>query len=177
MSAAPREARSFEPIAAEDLDRLAGLGLAQIEQAFRRRPEKRALYQDKLLGLCLCQGAADHYLRPGAATSRGVHDFDLWAFYRAHPEGSFWNRSASRADFGASKFGRSPLDLPKYTGRRVDVFWRSIAAEQDEPAIAAIGRYFATATTKSAVALRKKSAVMIWPPDELGEVLWAPRQS
>jgi hypothetical protein len=177
MSRAPRKARSFEAITAEDLSRLASLGLAQIELAFLRRPEKRALYQGKLLGLCLCQGAADHYLRPGAAESRGVHDFDLWGFYRAQPGGSFWNRSASRADFGASKFGRSPLDSPKYIGRRVDVFWRSIPAEEDGPAIAAIARYFAAATSKSAIALRKKSAVMIWPAADLGQVVWAPRQN
>jgi hypothetical protein len=158
VSKAPLSARSFERIEIEDLARLAEIGLARIDLALRRHAEKRSICENRLLGLCLCQGAADHYAEPLPGLGRGVHDFDLWAFFRAQPCRPLWNRAGFRADFGASKFGRSPLDPQKYVGRRIDIFWRSIPSGENEPAIAAIGRHFAFGKTRSARELQKKAS-------------------
>lgn len=174
MSQAPRDARSFETIEPADLLLLAEIALARIDAAFDRQPQKRALHDGRLLGLCLCQGAADHYLAPVA--SRGVHDFDLWAFYARRPEARLWNRKPFTADFGPSKFGRSPLDPARYSGRRVDVLWRCIPVEDGEDARDAIRRYFAAPRTASAKALRLKSAVMAWPAERAGEIVWRPER-
>ncbi|WP_442754448.1 hypothetical protein ACNHKD_15855 [Methylocystis sp. JAN1] len=169
MSQAPRTARSFETIDRADLHRLAELALARIDAAFDKHPQKRALYEGRLLGLCLCQGAADHYLDPAA--SDGVHDFDIWAFFARRPDARLWNRKPFTSDFGPSKFGKSPLDPPRYDGRRVDVLWRCIPSEGAD-AGEAIRRYLAEGRTASARALRLKAAVMTWPPERAGEVVW-----
>lgn len=170
MSQAPRSARSFETIDRADLHRLAELALARIGAAFDKYSQKRALYEGRLLGLCLCQGAADHYLDPAA--SDGVHDFDIWAFFARRPDARLWNRKPFTADFGLSKFGRSPLDPPHYEGRRVDVLWRCIPAEGD--ARHAIRHYFAEGRTASAKALRLKAAALVWPDERAAEIVWRP---
>jgi hypothetical protein len=172
VSLAPRGARSFETIELGDLHRLGSVALARIDAAFTQRPAKRALYEGRLLGVCLCQGAADHYVDP--VSSRGVHDFDLWAFFARPVGGKLWNRKPFTADFGPSKFGRSPLDPARYAGRRVDVLWRDVTVIAEEAPAASLRRYFEEPRTASARALRLKAAVLVLPEHSAGEVLWRP---
>jgi hypothetical protein len=174
MSDAPEDARSFEVIEITDLQQLAKIALTKLGYAFDRHPEKRAPYAANLLGICLCQGAADHFLHLGSPIDRGVHDFDLWAFYKRQPNVTFWNRRPSLADFGPSKFGRSRLDPSRYVGRRIDVFWRTIWAECGDRPAHTMRRYFEVPQSICARELRKKSVVQIWPQQNAGQAIWDP---
>jgi hypothetical protein len=174
MSDAPLKARSFAIIEPTDLDKLAKIALKKLDDAFKRHPEKRLLYETNFLGICLCQGAADHFLQ--LIGSKGIHDFDLWIFFRRNPKAPFYNRKGSTFDFIEPKFGRSTEPgLRKYKGRKVDVFWRAIPATAIENGPQAIMKFFANPQTRSARELRDKSAILIWPHPI--QTVWRPERS
>src|SRR4051812_44564562 len=56
--------RSFKKIGIEDLRRLLKLARTDRESFFRAHPDWAELYQHRVLGTALCQGAALHFIRP-----------------------------------------------------------------------------------------------------------------
>lgn len=161
--------RSFERIELDDLRRLATLAYNDLSDLFARKPELSAIYKNRLIAIALCQGAAEHFVKPG----RGVNDFDLWLFFRSHTDRRFPYRRLSRIDFGVSRFGRNPDDSG-YAGRRVDVIGRDISCGAGEEAAAAIHRYLATNKNKSPKLLAQRPVVLIYPEPELGRIAWDP---
>ena len=107
--------RSFAHITEHDLARLAQIGVYDFADLCRRKEHCRP-YAGRLGVICLCRGAARHYIYG----DRGVQDFDLWGFFREIPGHPFPYRRRGTHDFGPSKFGRNPDDGPYYEGRRVD---------------------------------------------------------
>lgn len=169
MSNVGSEKRSLEVIELDDLRRLATLAQADLDGLFHRIPKLGAIYRDRLLALTLCQGAAEHYLRPG----RGVNDFDVWAFFRADPSCKFPYRRRGEIDFGPSRFGHSP-DEAGYQGRRVDVIGRDISATGRESAAEAIRRYLKTNKNKSPRLLAERPVIQIYPDSSVGQTIWDP---
>jgi hypothetical protein len=180
MSNAPRSARSFEKIEQPDLVRLGEIAFEVLKRELDRQHGIAEMDECQLINICLCQGAAEHYLNYESRTSCGVNDFDVWAFF--YPDEMqkierFGNREPATADFGPSKFGRSPLDPKKFKGRRVDVFWRAIP--EDGPALDPDGpvrAYFHGSKSATARELRKHPAVKVWPDFLAGGVMWNPRR-
>ncbi|MCJ2085819.1 hypothetical protein MKK88_07410 [Methylobacterium sp. E-005] len=166
MSDAPREARSFEAIRREDLERLAQIAVASFEDLFDRREASR-VYRGRLRLLCLCQGAALH-LRDG---SRGIHDFDIWGFFEPHPDRAFPPRWTPEADFGLSRFGKSPGDQ-EHEGRKVDVWGRSIEFRPDENAITAVRRWISSGGGRSPGFIRRRPVIVISPGPDFGTWIW-----
>lgn len=65
--------RSFQFLRPTDLKRLTGIAMVNLEAFFWRSSETARLYKNRLLGLALCQGAAEHFVRPG----HGVKDLGV----------------------------------------------------------------------------------------------------
>jgi hypothetical protein len=160
--------RSFERIEIDDLARLAVLANADLDDLFLRKGS--GVYSGRCVLMCLCQGSAQHFVYG----DRGVHDFDVWAFYREHPSGAFPYRRIGNVDFGPSRFGRDPDDLPRFSGRRVDVIGRSIRVDGEETGVMAVQRYLKASKTKSAGQLAMRPVVAIWPTANLGDIIWRP---
>jgi hypothetical protein len=165
MSQSPH--RSFERITRQDLEHLAAIATAGIEDLSRRKAYARP-YEKRLLLICLCQGAAQHYVYH----ERGVQDFDVWGFFREIPWHPFPYRWRGERDFGPSKFGHNPEDGGRFVGRRVDLIGRSISKHQSETAIEAVQRWLRDSHNKSPRLLAQQPAVVIWPPNDLGRVVW-----
>jgi hypothetical protein len=144
--------RSYEPIDRDDLTHLAQISRSDLADFFARKPRYSVL-EDRLVCIALCQGAALHFLD----YTNGVKDFDVWAFFAAHPDAPDfpWRRRKAR-DFGDPEFGRSP-DRPDFVGRRVDLLGR---------------RYLFEGRTETARRLSEKAVVLLEPADRLGTVVW-----
>lgn len=159
--------RSYKPIRTADLQRLAVIARTDLEGFFRRHPDWRAQYSDRLLCIALCQGAALHYVNG----SNGTKDFDVWSFFAPHPARAMYARRRGQVDFGDPRFGRSP-DKPEYVGRRVDLMFRSIPSALGDDPVKALRQYLSAPKTTSARYLSEKVAVLIHPRELLGTVIW-----
>jgi len=167
MSTSPH--RSFELVAINDLARLAQITLAHFDDLFTRS-EYSQPYKERLRLLCLCQGAARHYVHGDC----GVDDFDMWGFFEAIPDHPFPYRRKGTRDFGASKFGRNPDNGPHFEGRRVDVIGRSIPMPPTETPIQSVQHYLREGMSESARLLSERPVIVAWPDSDRGQVIWSP---
>jgi hypothetical protein len=159
--------RSFARITRNDLSRLAQIAFNDFANLCERQKYSRR-YAGRLRLICLCQGAARHYVHH----DRGVQDFDLWGFFdeaQGHP---FPYRRRGRRDFGPSKFGRNPDDRDAFKGRRVDLIGRSIRIAKNKTPIEAVQVYLREARTKSAAELAERPVVVVWPSKYRGRIIW-----
>jgi hypothetical protein len=161
--------RSFERITPSDLARLAQIALDDLADLCRRK-KYASQYTDRLRLICLCQGAARHYVH----RDRGVQDFDLWGFFEEAPNGHpFPCRRVGKHDFGPSKFGRNPKDGDAFKGRRVDVIGRSIRMSKHKTPIEEVQRYLREARTKSSASLlAERPVIVVWPNKYCGRLIW-----
>ena len=160
--------RSHQTIDRKDLERLGDLARLDREEFFSRNPALARLYRDRILCVALCQGAALHFVDG----QNGIKDFDVWTFFAGRPARRFpWRRPVTNADFGPSKFGRSPDDRG-LTGRRVDFLMRGLRCDLGADPLQALRRYLAQARTSSASCLAQKAVVIIEPIQLLQSVVW-----
>lgn len=161
--------RSSELIETEDLARLADI--AETERADLLESEQSAPSRERVLCFALCQGAALHY----GDGANGVKDFDLYTFFAGITgrSGSF-DRTPRQRDDGPSKFGRNPNDFDVFTGRRVDLFWRTLDADVDSDPAEVIQACLRHARKDSTPwYLARKAVVLLRPKARLGEVVWS----
>lgn len=160
--------RSWETIEQHHLRRLAQIATDDLEDFFQRYPDHGGRYRDRLMLICLCQGAAGHFIH----RDRGVSDFDVWAFFRAHPERPFPYRRPAKGDFGPSRFGRHPDDAYR-RGRGVDLFGRSIPCENGQDPHDCVRAWLASGGA-SPRKIAKSAVVVIHPEEEIGSIIWDP---
>ena len=160
--------RSYARIEAEDLDRLAKIAGEDVAEFFNRHEHWRTLFEDRLICVALCQGAALHCYDG----KNGVKDFDVWTFFAALPDVRYFPaKRRARRDFGTSKFGRHPADSG-YAGRRVDLLLRDIPCEDLGKPIETLQAYLERGHTESAKRLSEKAVVLLRPKALKGRLIW-----
>lgn len=159
--------RCYEKVMIADLRRLAQIATADRELLFRRNDRLRRLYEDRVLCIALCQGAALHVVDG----RNGIKDWDVWTFFRMHPEAPFPPRRRVEREFGDPRFGRSII-RSEYLGRCVDLLGRAIECPEGVDPAAAIRRYLRQGRTASAKALADKAVVLVDPEERCGDIVW-----
>lgn len=167
MSNVDSQGRSFLPVERSDLKRLLQIAKQDREAFFTNHPEWAKFYAKRVLCVALCQGAAKHYYDG----TTGINDFDVYTFYKRHPQKNWYAKRIKFYDFGNPKFGKS-VDKPGFMGRRVDCLSRAIDVSGMEDAVSALHRYLAEGKTETAKLLSAKAVVLLVP--DCGRVIWHP---
>jgi hypothetical protein len=132
----------------------------------KRNPGWAPYYANRILGTALCQGAAWHYIRGDV----GINDFDVYTFYAANAERTWYARRIARLDFGNSKFGRSEVSGRGYTGRRMNLLGRALNVLVGADLTESLRRYLKSPKTGTSRELGKKAVVLLEP--RMGEIVW-----
>jgi len=165
MSKVGSEGRSYLPCTIADLKRLAKIASKDREAFFRTHPYWAKLYDNRVICVALCQGAALHWVD----RTTGINDFDVYTFYKKNPVRDLYAKRIKSYDFGNSKFGKS-VDRPDFIGRRVDCLLRSIEVHGKEDAKTALRRYLEKGKTETARLLSTKAVVFLEP--HCGKIIW-----
>jgi hypothetical protein len=140
---------SHIPIEQDDLDILYDV----ITEWLHTFQTKNTKYKDmKLMGICMCQGSAQHFVDKGEG--RGLNDFDIWIFFEKQADvPDFPVRLVYTAFFPNNKFGTSTNCINK-PGRRIDIMGRSIKESS-------ISEWLHKSKNKSAHELRKAPVILL----------------
>jgi hypothetical protein len=126
------------------------------------------VYRDRVVGVALCQGGAQHYIDG----STGIKDIDVWTFFAEHESGPFPPRWRTTADFGLSHLGSRPSEAHLFSGRRVDLIGRSLPVKVGADAAKSLVDYLQSGRTATARALSAKAVVLLDPAPSRGAVIW-----
>ena len=165
MSNVKHKYRSFKNINLLDLKRLAEIAKRDRYDFFNKYPQWKKAFQNRVVCIVLCQGAAQHY----TDNKNGINDFDVYTFYKKNPNKKWYAKRIKSYDFSDPKFGQS-VDKPNFIGRRVDCLSREIEIIRNENLVIALRRYLKNSNTKTAICLSKKSVVLLEP--KCGYIVW-----
>ena len=149
----------YDRLTEHNLEQLKELALKEHKEFFERNPHLKNIYCNSLIGICLCQGAASHYLNPNV----GIKDFDIWHFYVENTSTNFPYRAHKRIETG-------------YKGKPIDFLKRAISKEiydsfSNEPKQVII-EYLLERNTNTKKLLLKKAIIGLYPNEIFGKVLW-----
>lgn len=151
--------RIYTKLYKNDLKQLKNIALNEHNNFFKRNYHLKTAYKNSLIGICLCQGAASHYLNP----SIGIKDFDIWYFYIKSRNTNFPYRA-----FKTIKDG--------YKGRYVNFLKRAIPKyiynSYSSGPEQVIMKYLFERNTKTKILLLKKAVIGLYPDEIFGKVLW-----
>ena len=151
--------RLYDPLTINDLEKLKELALREHEEFFERNPHLKSALYNSLIGICLCQGAASHYLNPKV----GIKDFDIWHFYVEDNNIAFPHRAHKRIENG---YKSKPIDFLK---RAIPKYIYNSYTNAPERIIMS---YLFKRNTKTKNLLLKKAIIGLFSDKIFNKVLW-----
>jgi len=153
------EERLYDSLSINDLKKLRELALEEHKSFFKRNPHLHKAFYNSLIGICLCQGAASHYLDPTV----GIKDFDIWHFYLESKKSRFPYRAHKKIKNGYK--GKSIDFLKRVIPKRI----YDLSPKSPEKIIM---NYLLEKNTKTKKLLLKKAIIGLYPDEIFSKVLW-----
>ena len=151
-----------KPVTARELRDLAKLAAVEEKAFFVRNPHLSKPYQQRLILVALCQGAALQYIDCGY----GVKDFDIHFFYAQNPKKKRLSRATEEIYACIGAFPVLPIH-----------FMRAVMPEtqpclEAEAAIQAVREFLLNKPTTRAYHLSKKAVIGLYPAEMFGIEIW-----
>jgi hypothetical protein len=151
--------RIYDTLTRNDLKQLKKLALREHEGFFERNHHLKFAFYDSLIGVCLCQGAASHYLNPEV----GIKDFDIWHFYMENECTAFPYRAHKRIEKG---YKDRPIDFLK---RAIPKYICEVYPNEPERIIVT---YLLERNTYTKKRLLDKAIISLFPNKIFDKVIW-----
>ena len=158
------ETRTYEKLDKEDLQELLVHAEEELGRFLSTNSGKYAVYQSQLVAICLCQGAAKHYVD----SVTGVKDLDVWLFFEEHDTVKIPHRGNARKEIQAN--------FKKLGPKRIDFMKKMIPLRfiVKNDAQKSLQNYLSLAVTSASAELSMKPVIGLSPSAIFGRVLWSP---
>lgn len=168
---AKEDMRTYEKLGGDDLQEIRQYAIEELNRFLYKvgNPEgKYKVYKKKLIAICLCQGAAQHFLDG----KTGIRDIDVWFFFEEDAN----VRIPDRRNMRCSKYkslkniGEKKIDFLK-KGIKRDIVNMSKSKKPED----ILRSYLQNANTRTSQELAKRPAVGLYPDKIFGKVVWKGR--
>jgi len=161
------DTRTYEKLDKEDLQELLVHAEEELGRFLSTNSGKYAVYQSQLVAICLCQGAAKHYVD----SVTGVKDLDVWLFFEEHDTVKIPHRGNARKEIQAN--------FKKLGPKRIDFMKKMIPLRfiVKNDAQNSLQNYLSLAVTSTSAELSLKPVIGLSPSAIFGRVLWSPSSS
>jgi len=162
------DVRTYEQLGLDDLKEIRQHALVELDRFLYRigNPKgKYVVYRDRLIVICLCQGAAQHFVD----RTTGIKDIDVWFFFQEHRDVKIPDIKNMRYSVYVifKNIGKKRVDFLK-KGLRKDIIDTAKSTEPGE----ILSSYLRRANTHTSQSLSQKSVIGLYPDKVFGKAIW-----
>jgi hypothetical protein len=163
-----RDKRTYQKMGNPDLKEMKEYGLKELNRFLHDIGDpkgKYKVYKNKLVAICLCQGAAKHILDGKS----GIKDIDIWLFFRDDVNVKIPDIKNMRyTKWGSfTRIGKKRMDFMK-KGIRDNIINKAKSKKPDD----ILYSYLRNSKTLTSKELAQKAVIGLYPEKIFGKVIW-----
>jgi hypothetical protein len=157
------EVRTYEKLTKEDLKEIEQYAKEELKRFLNK--EKYKVYENKLIAICLCQGAAQHFVNG----KTGIKDIDVWFFFEEDKDVKIPNFKNMRKSVSKkfTNIGEKRIDFLKKAIKE-DIINKSESEKPED----ILKSYLQNGNTSTSKHLAKKSVIGLFPTEIFGKIIW-----
>jgi len=157
--------RTYSRFTEDDLKEMQRYAKKELKRFLEISNGKYSVYEGKLIAICLCQGAAQHFVDK----KTGIKDIDIWVFFEEDESVKIPHRRNMRKSecIRFKNLGEKRVDWMKKMINK-DIVKKARGRNPED----IFRAYLKNPKTQTARFLSKKSVVGLFPDEILGKVIW-----